>query len=223
MREIFQQELEQVADDLAAMASLVRTAMQDATTALFTQDLGLAETVIERDRRIDALQDGVDQQCVTLLARQQPVATDLRVVVSAMRMSSTIERMGDLARHIASIARGRFPDPALPPLAEPLFRSIADATNAVASDVVDLLESRDVELAHRVMADDDELDRLHQETFRIILSPSADATAFTPQQIVDITLLGRYFERFGDHGTSVARRILFLVTGETVSSTAGVR
>lgn len=214
MREIFQQDLEQVGDDLVAMARLVQRAIDDAATALFTRDLLLAEQVIERDRRIDVLQDDVDQQCVALLARQQPVATDLRVVVSALRLTATIERMGDLARHVAEVARGRYPEDAVPESARPVFERLAAAAAQVARDVVELLEGRDLELAHRVLADDDALDTLHAETFRLMLAPSADATALTPQQIVDITLLGRYLERFGDHGTAVAKRIMFLVTGD---------
>lgn len=214
MRELFRQDLEQVGDDLVTMAQLVRQAMADATTALFTQDLALAEQTIANDRRIDLLQDGLDQQCVTLLARQQPVATDLRVVVTGLRLSATLERMGDLARHVAEVARGRFPDLALPPEAVPVFHQISAAANKVARDVVDLLEGRDIALATRVLEDDDTLDRLHRETFRLMLAPSSQAQDFTPQQIVDITLLGRYLERFGDHAVAVARRIMFLVTGE---------
>lgn len=196
------------------MARLVEQAIREATTALVTQDLRLAEQVIERDRRLDLLQDDLDAQCIALLARQAPVASDLRVVVTGLRLSATLERMGDLARHVAEVARGRFPEPALPQQARGLYQEIGQAAIKVAGDVVELLEGRDVNLAHRVMDDDDALDRLHDETFRLMLAPSASAQNLTPQQIVDITLLGRYYERFGDHGTAVAKRILFLVTGE---------
>ena len=201
--------------DLVQMAELVRDAMRDATTALTTADIGLAERVIAGDRQIDVLQDSLDSQCVTLLARQQPVATDLRVVVTGLRLSATLERMGDLARHVAEVARGRFPELALPEPARALFGQVIVAANAVAVDVVELLSGRDVALAQRVLADDDTLDRLHQETFRLMLSPSADVSELSAQQLVDITLLARYFERFGDHGVSVANRIVFLVTGDT--------
>ena len=215
VREIFRQDLQQVGDDLVQMAELVRDAMRDATTALTTADIGLAERVIAGDRQIDVLQDSLDSQCVTLLARQQPVATDLRVVVTGLRLSATLERMGDLARHVAEVARGRFPELALPEPARALFGQVIVAANAVAVDVVELLSGRDVALAQRVLADDDTLDRLHQETFRLMLSPSADVSELSAQQLVDITLLARYFERFGDHGVSVANRIVFLVTGDT--------
>ncbi|PFG20602.1 phosphate signaling complex protein PhoU [Serinibacter salmoneus] len=214
MREIFQQDLEQVGNDLVLMAQKVRSAVTDATVALETGDLALAEQVIAKDREIDSLQDGLDAQCVTLLARQQPVATDLRVVVVGLRLSATLERMGDLARHVAEIARGRMPEQALPEQARGVFADMAAAVRTVADDVVALLEGHSLELAYRVMEDDERLDDLHKETFRLMLAPSADTSSLTPQELVDITLLGRYFERFGDHGVAVARRILFLVTGE---------
>jgi phosphate transport system protein len=214
VREIFRQDLEQVGDDLVLMARKVRTAMQDATTALTTGDLALAERVIAADREIDQVQDSLDAQCVTLLARQAPVATDLRVVVTGLRLSATLERMGDLARHVAEVARGRYPELALPSMATDLFDQVVAAVNAVAGDVVNLLEGHDLNLASQVLEDDDQLDALHKETFRLMLAPSADVSGLTPQQLVDITLLGRYFERFGDHGVSVARRIMFLVTGD---------
>ena len=136
-------------------------------------------------------------------------------MVTGLRLSAALERMGDLARHVAEVARGRFPELALPEPARALFGQVIVAANAVAVDVVELLSGRDVALAQRVLADDDTLDRLHQETFRLMLSPSADVSELSAQQLVDITLLARYFERFGDHGVSVANRIVFLVTGDT--------
>ncbi|WP_348525645.1 PhoU domain-containing protein [Litorihabitans aurantiacus] len=122
--------------------------------------------------------------------------------------------MGDLARHVAQVARGRYPALALPEVARDLFDQVVEAVNAVANDVVNLLEGHDLNLASQVLADDDALDALHKETFRLMLAPSADVSGLSAQELVDITLLGRYFERFGDHGVSVARRIMFLVTGD---------
>ncbi|MFV0426328.1 MAG: phosphate signaling complex protein PhoU [Beutenbergiaceae bacterium] len=211
MRAIFDQELEQVGDDLLQMSRHVADAIRDACAALATGDLDLAEQVIAADEDIDALERVLDERCVSLLARQQPVATDLRVIVSALRMSSSIERMGDLARHIAQVARLRFPHPAIPESAQTLFIQLAEAAIKVSQDVVELLESRDLELASAVERDDDVLDRLHRQTFQITLAQSWDGTT---EQTIDITLLARFFERFGDHAVSVARRMTYLVTGE---------
>lgn len=215
MRAIFDQELEHVGDDLLQMSRHVAAAIRDASTALQTCDLQLAEQVIAADAEIDELERVLDERCVTLLARQQPVATDLRIIVSALRMSSSIERMGDLARHIAQVVRMRFPESALPESAAAVFDELAEATIKVSQDVVALLESRDLDLASAVERDDDRLDQLHLQTFRLT---AADTWAGTTTQAVDITLLARFFERFGDHAVSVARRMTYLVTGELDAS-----
>lgn len=211
MRAIFDQELEQVGDDLLQMSKHVADAIRDASIALTTGDLELAERVIEADAKIDDLERVLDERCVTLLARQQPVATDLRVIVSSLRMSSSIERMGDLARHVAQVVRLRYPAPAVPEAARHLFTELSEAAVKVSTDVVELLENRDLTLASAVEADDDILDQLHLETFRLTL---ADSWQGTTAETVDVTLLARFFERFGDHAVSVARRITYLVTGD---------
>ena len=215
VRAIFVQELEQVGDDLLQMGSHVADAIRDATTALMTSDLELAERVIAADAAIDELERELDDRCVMLLARQQPVATDLRVIVSALRLSATIERMGDLARHIAQVARLRYPEPAIPEGAQPVFAGLCDAAIKVSTDVVQLLETHDLQLAAAIEQDDDVLDQLHTETFRITLAESWQGTT---AQTVDVTLLARFFERFGDHGVAVARRISYMVTGDLDAS-----
>ncbi|UJP40923.1 phosphate signaling complex protein PhoU [Cellulomonas palmilytica] len=212
MREIFDAELTLLGEDLVAMSRRVERAITDAGTALLTADLALAESVIADDLGIDAMERDLDERCVLLLAQQQPVATDLRIVVSALRMSSTLERMGDLARHVAQVARGRYPARAVPDALAPTFAQLHDAAVRVAQRTTTLLVSRDIALAGSVEADDDLLDRLHEDTFAALLG---GAWAGTPQETVDVTLLGRYYERFGDHAVSVARRITYLVTGTT--------
>lgn len=198
-------------EDLHHMATLVAEAIRNANLALATADLHLAEQVIQADMQLDALERDLDERCITLLARQQPVATDLRVVVSGLRMSASIERMGDLARHVAQVTRMRYPDKVLPASIEPLFTRFAEASNEVASDVVELLGSHDLDLAHKVERDDDILDELHRDVFTATLGPDWDGTI---EQTVDVTLLGRFYERFGDHAVSVAHRITYLVTGD---------
>ncbi|WP_324650400.1 phosphate signaling complex protein PhoU [Georgenia sp. H159] len=217
MREIFMQELAQVGDDLQRMSRLVIDAIENASTALQTADLQLAESVIRADEEIDEIERSLDEQCISLIARQAPVATDLRVVIAALRMSSTIERMGDLARHIAYVARGRYPEVAPAPAMRGIFDEMGTAATKVAHQVNKLLATRDLELAAGVERDDDTLDALHKQTFTILLDPEVE---MTKQQMVDGVLLGRYFERFGDHGVSVARRTSYLVTGDLTNSVA---
>ncbi|QGQ20354.1 phosphate signaling complex protein PhoU [Cellulomonas sp. JZ18] len=212
MRDIFEAELKQLGEDLVAMSGRVEQAVSNAGVALLTADLRLAESVIADDLAIDALERDLDDRCVRLLAQQQPVATDLRVVVSALRMSASLERMGDLARHVAQVARARYPRVAVPDDCTAVFTQMQDAAVRVARRTTTLLETRDMALAESIEQDDDLLDQLHTDTFTAMLSGS---WSYDVQETVDVTLLGRYYERFGDHAVSVARRVVYLVTGDT--------
>lgn len=211
MREIFDAELTQLGDDLVAMARQVEAAIESAGRALLTADLPLAESVIADDLAIDAMNSELDERCVTLLARQQPVATDLRVIVSGLRIASTLERMGDLARHVAQVARRCYPERAVPEQAVDLITAMGAAAEHVADRTVRLLSTRDLAVAEAIERDDDQLDELHTASFAMQLGGQWTGTA---QQAVDLTLLARYYERFGDHGVAVAGRIRYLVTGE---------
>ncbi|WP_149203773.1 phosphate signaling complex protein PhoU [Actinotalea subterranea] len=211
MRDIFTAELTALGEDLTAMSRLVESAISSAGTALLTADLALAESVIADDHTIDAIERDLDERCVLLIAQQQPVARDLRVVVSALRMSSSLERMGDLARHVAAVARLRYPAKAIPADLESTFAEMHASAVSVAQRVTTVLASHDLALAEEIERDDDKLDRLHAETFGATLGGTQSLTA---QETVDVTLCARYFERFGDHGVSVARRVVYLVTGD---------
>jgi phosphate transport system protein len=211
MREIFEAELQQLGDGLVDMSRLVESAISRAGAALLEADHQLAQDVIASDHEIDKLERELDERCVHLLAQQAPVATDLRIVISALRISATLERMGDLARHVAEVARGRYPAQAVAPAARETFEKMHEAAVHVAGRTTRLLTTRDVQLAAEIEQDDDRLDALHQDTFAAMLALSWSGTA---QETIDVTLLGRYYERFGDHAVSVARRITFLVTGD---------
>jgi len=211
MREIFEAELQQIGDGLAEMSRLVESAITRAGTALLEADHLLAEDVIASDHAIDKLERELDERCVHVLAQQAPVATDLRTVISALRISATLERMGDLARHVAEVARGRYPEVAVPASTHQTFAAMHGAAVHVSQRTTQLLLTRDVALAAEVERDDDLLDELHQDTFAAMLAPGWSAS---PQQTIDVTLVGRYYERFGDHGVSVARRVTYLVTGQ---------
>lgn len=211
VRTIFRQELEHIGEQLVAMAELVADAIENATTALKTANLALAESVVDADRRIDDMERSLDDQCIQLIALQAPVATDLRVVVSTMRLSLSLERMGDLARHIALVARGRYPESALSGEIRPVIEKMADAATSAGRQVVELLGDHDLDLAQRIMEQDDTLDDLHRGTFSVMLN---EERHISRQELIDAVLLGRYLERFGDHAVSIADRVMFLVTGE---------
>jgi phosphate transport system protein len=211
MREIFEAELKQLGADLVTMSQQVELAISNAGTALLTGDVPLAESVIVADAGIDALERDLDERSVLIIAQQAPVATDLRIVVSALRMSATLERMGDLARHIAEVARGRYPRSAVPQALSGTFTEMHQAATRVAGRTTDVLATHDLDMARSIERDDDLLDQLHEDTFTALLGGNWNGS---PQETVDVTLLGRYYERFGDHAVSIARRVTFLVTGD---------
>lgn len=210
MRVIFNEELKAVADDLDRMAQDVRKAINGAGDALLNQNLEAAQAVIDGDIEIDALESSVIDQCVKLLAKQNPVATDLRVVVSTLRLAATFERMGDLARHIAEAARRSYPESPLSDEAKDLFSQMQDFLDETADNMVAMLADRDAKVAERIIRNDDKLDALHAKTFDLALS---DEWTGSKQQLIDVVLLSRFMERLGDHAVSAARRVVFIVSG----------
>ncbi len=171
MRVIFNEELKAVADDLDRMAQDVRKAINGAGDALLNQNLEAAQAVIDGDIEIDALESSVIDQCVKLLAKQNPVATDLRVVVLHHASGNHFrERMGDLARHIAEAARRTYPASPLPADAQPLFAEMQAFLDNVADQVVSMLTDRDTKTAEQIILNDDKLDALHKKTFELAQS-----------------------------------------------------
>ena len=214
MREIFHRELEELGDHLVEMGRKVAEAVDHAGRALREADLELAQAVIDADNRIDELEDQIEHMSLTMLARQQPVATDLRLVVSALRLSATLERMGDLARNIASIARSRYPDVAS---SGPMLDALTEMSHA-ASDITHMLlalmENHDSALVGRIAHRDDTLDNLLDVTFKLLASDEP----LSRQEVVDAVLLSRFLERLGDHCVSGAKRVGYLVTGDLDAS-----
>jgi phosphate transport system protein len=211
MRDIYHEELDSIGATLIEMTGLVGAAMSRATTALLEVDLQVAESVIAADEAVDALQQKLDTRALDLLARQQPVAGDLRTIMTSLRMSADLERMGDLARHVAKVARRRYPEQAIP---EALRSSIADMGRIaveLAAKTATIIEDRDIDIARELQVDDDAMDQLHRKLFTILLDPAAP---YSVEASIDVTLIGRYYERYADHAVSVAKRVIFLVTGE---------
>ena len=211
MRESYREELDDINHCLVEMTNSVGSAMSTATTALLDADVTLADLVIAGDEHIDAVRVSVDERCFTLLARQQPVATDLRAITTAMATVQDLERMGDLAQHIAKVARMRFPDPAVPQEVRPIFLEAGHVAESLVTKAGTVIAKRDVEAAAELEAEDDLMDQLHKQLFRELLLPTWQHGI---ESAIDVTLLGRYYERFADHAVSVARRVVYLVTGE---------
>ena len=215
MREQFHEELDTLSDLLVEMTRLVGSAVGRATTALLDADLALAESVIAADKAVDALQAELEERSLRMLARQAPVATDLRLIVTGLRMSADLERMGDLARHVAKLARMRYPESAIPPELRATILQMGQAAERIVAKAGSVIASRDIAVAGELETDDDVMDTLHREVFTVLLD---DEWEHGIETAVDVTLCGRYYERFADHAVSVAQRVTFLVTGERASA-----
>ncbi|MFJ9736398.1 phosphate signaling complex protein PhoU [Streptomyces sp. NPDC101171] len=211
MREAYHEELAAVGEGLVEMARLVGSAIGRATTALIDADLELAESVITADAMVDDLQREIEDRAIALLARQQPVAADLRTVVTSLRMSADLERSGDLAAHVAKLARLRFPERAVPGGLHRTVLEMGQLAQRLMAQAAEILLTRDVDAALQMEQDDDRMDELHRMIFQHLLD---DRWKHGVETAVDVTLVGRYYERFADHAVSVARRLVYLVTGE---------
>ena len=210
MRDVYQEQLDRLADGLADMCNLVAEALDNATRALLRADLWLAEQVITDDARIDDLRTVAEQQAFTLLLLHAPVATDLRIVVSGLHAASDLERMGDLALHIARAARRRHPDPVMPAAVAPCLAEMGRVGSTMAREAGQVIRTRDLERAIEIEAADDAMDDLHRRLFTMLLNPT------WPHGIgpaIDITLIGRFYERYADHAVALARQVVFVVTG----------
>ena len=211
MRESYREELDDINACLVEMSNSVGSAMSTATTALLDADVALADLVIAGDEHIDGVRESIEERCFGLLARQQPVATDLRAITTAMATVQDLERMGDLAQHIAKVARMRFPEHAVPQEVRPIFLEAGNVAESLVTKAGTVIAKRDVEAAAELENEDDLMDQLHKQLFRELLLPT---WGHGIEAAIDVTLLGRYYERFADHAVSVARRVVYLVTGE---------
>ncbi len=213
MREVFQQELREVRERLVEIAELVAVSIDNATRAFNESNVSVAETVIADDARIDAAAAELDELAINILARQQPVARDLRVVVSALRISASLERMGDMAEHIAQLARYRFPDKVVPKSLRGTFKEMGALDVEIARKLVELLQTEDVAIAEHIRNEDDKIDALHLSVFDKVLGETWKGETV---DTVDATLASRYHERFADHAVSISKKVQYLATGDWI-------
>ena len=216
IRSVFQEELDGVSQSLVDLSNMVSDAIHSATQALIEADLKIAEEVISNDEKIDLYQHDLDTRIIDIIARQQPVASDLRALVTALRMSADLERMGDLAHHVAKVARLRHPEKVIPAELNDLVNHIGSVAENISRKIPTVIETRDTDLALQLEKDDDEMDKLHRQLIGLLTNNSWKHGV---EAAVDVTLLGRYYERFADHAVSVSRRVYFLVTGTFANST----
>ncbi len=210
MRDSYHEALDAVVSDLVKLTGLVQTALKEATVALLEANLDKAEEVISADSRIDAIHDDIEARCFSLLARQAPVAGELRTVVAAMRMVADLARMGDLSAHIAKISRLRYPDHAVPEGLVPNFTLMARVAEEMVATAARSLSERNAHDAGKLAESDEEMDELRKSQFRVLM---AKDWPYTVEAAVDVALLGRYYERIADHAVLMAGRVIYVVTG----------
>jgi phosphate transport system protein len=215
MREEFQADLDEVSRLLVTMAEAVRAALRKATTALLTADLEAAATVIERDTEVDEIYAWVETKVADTIARQSPVASDLRTVITALHISADLERMGDLAEHVAKTARRRHPSPAVPAELRPVFQGMAEVADRMAAKITTVLSEANAGRAAELEGDDDAMDQLERDLFKILLD---DDWPYGAETAIDGALLGRFYERYADHAVNIGEQMIYLVTGQPVGS-----
>jgi phosphate transport system protein len=219
MRDAFHEELDAIQATLVTMGEMVAVAMERSSEALLNADVKLAEQVISEDEKLDTIQHDLEARAINLMARQQPVAQDLRILVTSLRMSADLERMGDLCHHIAKLARMRYPAVAVPPELVPTIENMGKTAKKIIEKSTHVVKNQDLQAAIELETDDDEMDTLHRALFVALLD---DSWTHGIETAIDMTLLGRYYERCADHAVSIARRVYFLVKGEYASESRAI-
>ncbi len=210
MREVFQTELKEVQDRLVDIAGDATRIMEQASAAFINSDVTLADQALASADAIHEKALSLDESVIRILARQSPASRDLRILVSALRISASLERMGALAGHIAQIARFRYPGSAIPAALLPTFQEMGKLDLELGKKVVKLLKNTDVDLAKEIQAEDERVDELHRKVFDIVLSDEWKENAM---YTVDVTLASRYHERFADHVVDISSKVSYLTTG----------
>ncbi|PWB54863.1 MAG: phosphate transport system regulatory protein PhoU [Candidatus Methanoperedenaceae archaeon] len=213
VRELYHKDLHKLKEEIVSMGSLVGTAIGDSVLSLKNRDAGLAQKVIEMDHDIDALDYSIEDNCMRLLALQQPMARDLRLIISVLKMSIDLERMGDLALEIAVITKITAGSPPIKPLVD--IPRMSDICQDMLKNLMNAFENKDIELAKAVAKRDDEIDMLFDQVRRELISYMIE----DPKKITGaqhLTFVARYLERIGDHITNLSENVVFMVTGERV-------
>jgi len=213
VREVYHKDLHRLKEEILNMGSLVSKAIGDSVMSLKNRDVEMAQKVIDMDKDIDALDHSIEENCMRLLALQQPMARDLRLIISALKMSIDLERMGDLALEIAVITKMTASVPPIKPLID--IPRMAEICQDMIKNTMIAFENKDAELARQVARRDDEIDMLFDQVRRELISYMID----DPKKLTGaqhLTFVARYLERIGDHITNLCESVVFMVTGERV-------
>ncbi|MFH1322270.1 MAG: phosphate signaling complex protein PhoU [Methanobacteriota archaeon] len=213
VREAYHRDLHSLKDEVLEMGKLVVVAIGDAVLSLKNRDVELAQKAIDMDNEIDAMYHKIEDDCMRLLALQQPMARDLRLILSVLKMSIDLERMGDLALEVAVITKITASVPPVKPLID--LPRMAEICQQMLTDTMKAFENKDVELARATAKRDDEVDDLFDQVRRELISYMIE----DPKKITGaqhLTFVARYLERIGDHITNLCENVVFMVTGERV-------
>ena len=211
IRHGFDQDLEALRRELLLMGEIVKQATKNAVTALKTKDIALAHSVMSGDDVIDRMQDEIEDKCIAMIARQQPVATDLRILGTGLKITTDLERIGDHAFDIAKIVLEIGDEPLIKPLVD--IPRMAELAQAMLQDCLQAYLNLDIALAEKVCRDDDMVDDLFHTVFSDLLTYMMRDPA-TIRQATQLLFVARYLERISDHSTNVAEWVIYLVTGE---------
>ena len=211
MHGIFQNELADVQSRLIGLAENAQSIMDKASRAFLNSDVTLADEALALAGTNETKALDLDELVIKVLSTQSPVARDLRILVSALRMSASLERMGSLSSHVAAIARYRYPGSAIPTSLRQTFEDMARIDLELVGKAITLLQNTDLDLVREIQARDEAVDRLHRKVFDVVLNPDWKENAM---YTVDVTLASRYFERFADHVVDISSKVSFLQTGE---------
>jgi phosphate transport system protein len=211
MRTAYHEQLDTLTAQLGDMCGMAGVAMERATQALLQADLVLAEQVITDHEQIKAMSAQAEEAAFVLLALQAPVAGDLRAIVGSIQIVADVDRMGALALHVAKIARRRHPQHALPEEVNGYFAEMGRVAVELGNAAQEVVVSGDPEKAARLREEDDAMDDLHRHLFTVLMDRN---WRYGVSTAVDVTLLGRFYERFADHAVEIGRRVIFQATGK---------
>lgn len=214
----FDQEIENLTEQILRMGAAAEDRIGRAVRALVERDTVLAEEVIESDAEIDQMELDIDQLTVELIAKMQPTATDLRLIATMMKITPEIERIADLAQDVCERVVELNREPSLKPLPAPLART----TQAMVRDALDAFARRDAQLARRVIARDDEVDQLTEQSFRDLLTYMMEDSR-NISRAIRLTFIGKYFERMADGATNIAEMVVYLAEGKVIKHSEETR
>ncbi len=212
-RKTFHESLDELRIDVIRLAALTTEAIAAGTQAFLDADLGAAERVIEKDDEIDNLTHSIEDRCYLLLARQQPMASDLRTVVAVLRIVHELERSADLMVNVAKTTRRLYPHP-LDPKLRGIIQRMGEQAGTQTRVALDAFADSDPSAAHALADMDDAMDDLTKSLFRHILTGGGSDDEENILQAVQLALVGRHYERIADHAVTIGQRVGFMVTGE---------